>query len=158
MLPLWQFRPYINFVQVQFLHINRTLGGCVSRRKRVRKLKASNGSMSWKWSKRRRVATLRSKSFHINGKACLSTSTGKRLPWNWTLPPVETSFLLASGQTWASRNFNRLSGVTIRQLSIHCRSLELLPPRPSTVMSAGHTQYRFLCPNSRFESAWSGCY
>ena len=97
--------------------------------------------MSWKWSKQRRVETLRSKSFK-----CLSTSTGKRLPWNWTLLPVEISFLLASGQNWASRSFNRLSGVTIRQVSIHYRSLEFLPPRPSTVMSASHTQFRFLCP------------
>ena len=36
MLPLWQFRPCGNFVQVQrclvqFLQINRTLGGCVSK-------------------------------------------------------------------------------------------------------------------------------
>jgi len=97
--------------------------------------------MSWKWSKQRRVATLRSKSFK-----CLSTSTGKRLPWNWTLPPVEISFLLASGQSWASRNFNRLSDVTIRHVSIFCWSLELLSPRPSMVMSASHTQFRFLCP------------
>ena len=35
--------------------------------------------MSWKWSKQRRVATVRAKSFK-----CLSTSMGKRLPWNWT--------------------------------------------------------------------------
>jgi len=67
------------------------------------------------------------------------------------------SFLLASGQSWASRNFNRLSGVTIRWVSIRCRSLELLPPRPSTVMSASHTQFSCV-RNSRFESAWSGCY
>jgi len=100
--------------------------------------------MSRKWSKQRRIATLRSKSFK-----CLSTSTGKRLPWNWTLPPVEISFLLASGRSWASRNFNRLSGVTIRQVSIRCRSLELLPPRPSTVMSTSHIQFRFLCPKFR---------
>jgi len=36
MLPLWQFRPYRNFVQVQrcqvqFLQIHRSLGGCVSK-------------------------------------------------------------------------------------------------------------------------------
>jgi len=97
--------------------------------------------MSWEWLKQRCVATLKSKSFK-----CLSTSTGKRLPWNWTLPLVEISFLLASGQSWASRNFNRLSSVTIRQVSIPCRSLELSLPRPSTVMSASHTQFRFLCP------------
>ena len=72
----------------------------------------------------------------------------KASPWNWTLPPAEISFLLASGLSWASRNFNRLSGVTIRQVSIHYRWLELLPPRPSTVMSASHTQFRFLCPKS----------
>jgi len=88
---------------------------------RIRKLnrKVSNESMSWKWSKQRLATTLMSKTFK-----CLSTSTGKRLPWNWTLPPVEISSLLASGQSWASWNFNRLSGITIRQVRIHCRSLQ----------------------------------
>jgi len=115
---------------------------CRKKAQRARKLKVANGSKSWKWTKQRRVATLRFPSFK-----CLFTSTGKRLPWNWTLLPVEISFLLASGQSWASRNFNRLNGVTIRQVGIHCRSLELLPPTPSTVMSAtSHIQFHFLCP------------
>jgi len=118
-----------------------------------RKLKASNGSMSWKWSKQRRAATLRSKSFK-----CLFISTGKRLPWNWTLPPVEISFLLASGQNWASRSFNRLSGVTIQQVSIHCRSLALYRRREVRWRQQGIPGFISCVRNSRFESAWSGCY
>jgi len=40
--------------------------------------------MSWKWSKQRRVATLRPNSFK-----CLSTSTGKCSPWNLDKPKLQ---------------------------------------------------------------------
>ena len=157
MLPMWQFRPYRNFVQVQrgqvqFLQLTDTWRLCVAR-KHVQKPMPLDGSMSWKWSKQRRVATLRSQSFK-----CLSTSTGKRLPLNWTLLPEEISFPPASGQSWASRNFNRLSGITIGQVSIHCRSFEFY--HRGQVRRCQHVILSFVSRvrNSRFESAWSGCY
>ena len=136
MLPLWQFRPYRNFLQVQrcqvqFLQINLEA---------VCRKKARSKAQGFKWIdvlEMVKAAPCRNSevqklqvSIHINGKAFtleLDTAAGV-----WT----ELGKPKRQQAQWRY----------IRQVSIHCRSLELLPPRPSTVMSASHTQFRFLCP------------
>jgi len=79
---------------------------------------------------------------------CLSTSTGKRLSGNWTLPPVN----FISTRVWTELGKPNLQQA---QWRYHSASKHPFPftgaftaeaPRPSTVMSASHTQFRYLCP------------